>query len=70
MNHPIVFLPHATRDLNRDKQYPQYGRLKRWLFRVLKRPLIAEKPKAEVFRFKNPTQWKLDRVRRKARGQL
>lgn len=26
--------------------------------------------KAQVFKFKNPTQWKLERVRKKARGAL
>jgi hypothetical protein len=26
--------------------------------------------KAEVFKFKNPTHWKLEQVRRKARGVL
>lgn len=31
---------------------------------------INQPPKAEVFKFSNPTKWKLDRVRRKARGAL
>lgn len=32
--------------------------------------LLKPPAKAEVFRFKNPTHWRLERIRRKARGEL
>lgn len=70
MNKPIVFLPHALRDLNAERKHRQFSKLRQWLFKVLKRPLIAEPPKAQVFEIKNPTQWKLERVRRRARESL
>ncbi len=31
---------------------------------------LSAPPRAQVFKFRNPTQWKLDRIRKKARGAL
>jgi hypothetical protein len=31
---------------------------------------VNQPPKAPVFQFKNPTQWKLEKIRRKARGTI
>jgi hypothetical protein len=31
---------------------------------------LSEPTKAQIFKFKNPTHWRLEKIRRKARGGL
>lgn len=52
MNTIPVFRPPATRDHNA-APVKQFGAFRRWLYRVLDRPLIAE-PRAERLQIKNP----------------
>ena len=56
----LRFPPYA--DLRRSAPLPSFWQRVRGWFQA--------PPKAPVFQYKNPTQWKLDNVRRKARSAL
>lgn len=54
-------------------RFPPYVDLRQaaplsWWHRLMQR--LNPPPKAPVFRVNNPAQWKLERARRKARGNL
>lgn len=67
----MIYTLPATRDPHKESPHEQFSAFKRWLFRVLGRPLIAQPPKAKVFEIKNPrleiARRRRERLQRKAR---